>query len=220
MNDPYAAPSALSDTNGAPVLEPRAIKVFGILHIIFGIIGILFTALGLVVMIAFEPLMNLVADAAASSGPPPAGTPDPSESLRMMGKMFSSLMPYYVVSSLVGIVLAILLLRAGISLAKRRKSGPKQSNIWSWAVLIFLVINLPVSLFYVLPIQSEFQQDLNSSLGSSAGPSSGPGMAQAEKIGNIVGSVIGAIFYSIYPILALVFLKRRKVGEFLQEHGK
>ena len=216
MNNPYHSPETAPISQGASALEPKSIKVFGVLHIIFGIIGILFTLLWAAFLAFFDRLMTFLIDAMAEAGPPPAGSPDPADSFKMLEQLVSSQMTYYVISAAISVVLSILLLTAGISLVKTLRNGPKLSNIWSVLAVIVLLVNVPISLFYVLPVQNEIQREFNEASGIPSAPNS----EQLERTFNIIGSLFGVVIYSIYPVVALIFLKRKKVTDFLAQNGK
>jgi uncharacterized membrane protein YhaH (DUF805 family) len=209
MNDPYATPHLSQPESGVPVLEPKSLKVFGILHIIFAILGILSVLVMAVFIFAVGPLFDWLAKETGSADP------EAAEMMSMMGDLYQSQIPYYIGSTLVTAVLVVFLLRAGIALVKKRSQAARLSNLWAWLTIAFVVINLPISIFYTFPAQREMQAELESSMGgASTGTES---LEQAIEIGSLV---LGFVASLVYPILALYFLKRKKVTDFLAQYGK
>jgi hypothetical protein len=58
------------------------------------------------------------------------------------------------------------------------------------------------------------QREMNEMVGNNAS-----GSTSGEQIGQAVGSLFGTLFSAAYPILALVFLKRKPVTDYLARHG-
>ena len=220
MSEPYTTPQTmLQPDSGMPVLEPKAIKTFGILHIVFGFIGVFFTIVGVVFIFLMKPFFNWLGDQMGSAAPPATpgapAAPDPGEVMRLMGEMYSSQMPYYILSSVVSFVLVVFLLRAGFSLVKKKKPSAQRSNFWAWLTIGYLVLSLPIGLYYSLPAQREMQEKLNESLGVPAAAMN----TQAEMVGQIVGTIFGFVVSIVYPILALYFLRRKTVSDYLERYG-
>ena len=220
MNDPYTSPQSVPQPeSGIPVIEPRAIKVFGILHLVFGSMGVFFGLIGLVFSFLIEPFFNWMAELMASeellSEPGASGDVDLAAMMNAMGEMYASQQGYYIVSSLFGLVVAALMLRAGFGLVKRKAAAVKWSNLCSWAAIVMAVLSLPATLLYTLPAQKEMEEKLNESMGL---PSAGEA-EQIEMILSVIVSVFGVVAALIYPVLALVFLKRDKVTAFMQRLG-
>jgi len=107
------------------------------------------------------------------------------------------------------------MLRAGFGLVKRKAAAVKWSNLYSWAAIVMAVLSLPATLLYTLPAQKEMEEKLNESMGL---PSAGEA-EQIEMILSVIVSVFGVVAALIYPVLALVFLKRDKVTAFMQRLG-
>lgn len=209
--DPYSTPSEVSAAV-APTREPKAIKVFGILHLVFGFLTLPVLILSFVFIFLAESIFGLLAEVSAEA-------PDSEESVEMMnllGSTFADQMGYYVVSLIISLVLTVLLLRAGFALVKRRKGAVAKSVLWSWAVIAYVVISVPVSFFYLGQSQRETTRRIEELSGSPASSSSGAG-GIAEQVGT---SVLGAIFYLIYPVLVLVLLNRPQVRDYLSRFGK
>lgn len=215
MDNPYSAPNMVQPPSGQAFhLEPRAIKVFGVLHIIFAGFGILSVLFGLVFIFAVEPIFNMLAENMAESGGS-AAEQEAAEIIRLLGDMYQGMIPYYAVWTAISAVLVILLMRAGVLLVKKRKNAASASHLWSWAVVGATIINIPISLLYTLPLQREFQEKITEATGTAATSAS-----PFESASEIVGLIFGVVIALIYPILALIFLKRANVTEFLATQGK
>ena len=172
--------------------------------------------MGVAFVLFMKPLLNafmgFMESTASTSGEVAS---EDIEIFRVMEEMYLSQQGYYAFSSITTLIMAGLLLFAGLSLVKRRKKAAKQSNLYAWVAIGFTVLNLPLSLFITLPAQREMQTKMEESMGVPAST----GTEQIEMIGQVVGTFIGIIIALIYPILALYFLKRQKVTDYLAQSG-
>lgn len=208
MNDPYQTPNLTPLGQDFAEQPPKAIKVFGVIHLIFGIFGIL-SILGLILFIfGSGPFFNFMADQLPSEG---EGASQ-GETLRLMGGMYQSLMPYFIFSAVVSTVLTFLILNASRALLKQRKNAVKLSKIWALAKISVVIINALVNLFYVVPKQKEFQSELGELMGMA---SSGVNSSAGEMTGFIFGLLAGLVIGLVYPVLSLIFLNRPIVKDFL-----
>ena len=215
MDNPYIAPAQqVQPPPNMAMIEPSAIKTFGVLHVIFGVLGVLSAVFGLVFVVSVGPIFDFLAQ---SLGDVEGGGEETANLMSLTGEMYKSMRPYYLISSLVSGIVVVFLLRAGVFLLKRKKGAEKASSLWAMIAIAVAIISLPVSLFYVIPHQNDFQNQINESLGM--GGTTGATGGTFEVIGTIIGVVIGFVVSVIYPSLALYFLKRKKVTDYLAVHG-
>lgn len=194
---PYLPPASappLMPSHGSP-MEPSAVRVFGILHLILGGIGILFG-----IWCFFADQMNsMFID---------AGTPGYDAQLRYMEEVKW-------VTILTGVfilVLAGLLIVAGIKLVRSRPDGVAWSNRYAWASIATKLVSLVISVAVLLPAMHRM-------MGGMMPPPSGMPPASAAAFSNFmqivmsVSAVATPVISCIYPGLALFFLNRPQVKE-------
>ncbi len=206
-----------------PLLEPKRVKVFGVLHIVFGAMGILGSLMYFVMAVGMVPLMNFVLKSAAKE----AGPSDPAakaviQSLEAMTTMISESLPSYWLGGLTGLVVAILILTAGIQLVKRRKNAVASSNRYSYCSIVFRIINVGVYFVVVMPAMNRYYGAMDglSGPGMAGGPGGGGfNMVQFQQMLGVGGAVVGSVLALVYPILALVMLGKPEVKDYLSKHG-
>lgn len=155
--------------------------MFGILNLVFGGLG-LCSPIGLVGLFVEVP------------GQPP----NP-----VIERMKSDALLWYwvIVSTLIGMVIALALIVAGIGLIREKAWARTLSIFYAWtAIVVGVVGTLAMVWLLILPMI----QDLSSN-------------ATPEEIGGVVGGAAGSVggcFGLIYPVLLLIFMNRRVVREF------
>lgn len=152
--------------------KPTSIVVFGVLNIVFGALGCIMAPLGLIQFFA-DPQSNPIYEHVQGIG---------------------WYMAYSMVSAVLGIVLALALLAAGIGLLMDKPWGRLVSIGVAAANLVLLLIAIPVTLMVMLPLTTA--DDPAVQAGGYAGIASGS-----------CGMCIGMI----YPILLIVFMMRPAV---------
>jgi len=182
---------------GGGLIEPAAIRVFGILHLILAGTGFLFG-----VWSFFAEQMNSVFINSKSPGY--------EAQLRYMAEVRW-------VSILTGIfliVLAGLLLVAGIKLVRSRPEGVAWSNRYAWASIATKAITLVITVAVLLPAMRRM-------VGGIMPPPSGMPPAKAAAFADLITNLTSAftvaspIISCVYPALALFFLSRPPVKEWV-----
>lgn len=206
MSDPYSAPQSIPQPNaGLPAVEPGSIKVFGILHIVFGCIGAFGFLASLAQYLFKDALMKLSA----------GGDPEMFELQKNLNEV--SFIPS-MVSLATGLVVTVLILRAGTKLLKKKRDAVKASALYSYASIGAKVLTMVLALVVTLPALNElFDQMAANSGGASASMTS---MISTMKTTMAISSVASPILLCIYPVLSLVMLKKKKIADYLSEYGK
>jgi hypothetical protein len=192
---PPASPPPPMPSGGMP--EPSAVKVFGILHLILAGLGLLFG------------VWSLLAKQANSIFVRP-GTPGYEAQLRYMDEVHW----VSVMTGLFMLLLAGLLLVAGLKLVRSRPDGVAWSHRYAWASIATKAISLVVTVAVLLPA-------IQRMTGEMMPPPAGMPPGSAESMENIMKTVIsvsttaGPIISCLYPALALFFLSRPKVKEWV-----
>jgi cytochrome bd-type quinol oxidase subunit 2 len=132
-------------------------------------------------------------------------------------EMMDKLQPYTYLTQFLGVVLAILIIRAGLALVKSQKGALKKSNQYACASLVVKGIILVLALLVFIPASNAMYEQMFSGIGASTS-SAGQGIQAAKTMG-AVGNVVGPVLGAVYPILALVFLNKEKIKSYLAEHG-
>ncbi|MEM9081533.1 MAG: hypothetical protein AAGC74_12670 [Verrucomicrobiota bacterium] len=204
MEQPVAASPQLS-------LEPKSIKVFGILHVIFGALGILGAVVGWVVVLFWRPMLTgffglLMQD---------AGDPEPLKTaMGFIEEFFGKLQGYMVVSTFLNSILVVMLFVAGLRLLKMAHFGRVLSNWWAWGTVAMVLVGIVLQYTYMAPAQAELEEKLLEMSGY-AGSASARGPEQV--IGEIFGVVVGTVVGVAYAGLSLYFLNRPVVRDFFQQ---
>ncbi len=187
MSNPYQ-PSTTGYDAIPPSPGPRSsiAMIFGILNLCFGALGIFGTCAGGVVL-AFAPALTQMAE--LQEGPEFQIIPE--------GPMFG----FFVASIVLGGILSIALIAAGVGLMKYKNWGRTLSIAYTWLNIIFTII-------YTI-----------ASVGVAINKATGDGIADPEKatqIGAAVGGSIGGCVGLIYPIVLLIFMYNRNLRNSLE----
>lgn len=182
---------------GGGLVEPSAIRVFGILHLVLAGIGLLFGVLSL-----FTNQMNSMFINSRSPGY--------EAQLRYTEEVEW-------VSILTGVfimMLAGLLTVAGIKLVRSQPDGVAWSHRYAWTSIATKLISLVITVAVLLPAMHRM-------IGGLMPPPSGMPPASAAAFSNMMQTVMsvsvvaGPILSCIYPGLALFFLSRPQVKEWV-----
>jgi len=150
------------------VERPTSVTVFGVLNIVFGAIGLLSLPMSLATLSGKMP------------GAMGALTQDPTWRA------------YMTVGLVVGPIMCIVLIAAGIGLLKLLKWARLVSIYYAIVAIVWGIVGVAFTLVYVVPKIT----------GSMSGPA-----ATGGAIGGLAGGVIGMV----YPILLIVFMLRPHV---------
>ena len=198
MNEssPYAAPSAAPPPMPAGgLLEPAAVRVFGIFHLILAGLGVLMSLWAF-----FSNRVNaLFFNADSPEMKAQAAYMDQLEWISIMSGVFLA-------------VLSGLLLHSGILLVRSRPDGVKWSHRYAWTSIATKLVSLVVTVVFVLPAMQRMMDD---AMGMAPGmpPGAADQFTGMMKTMTAVTSVATPLVSCIYPALALFFLSRPQVKE-------
>ena len=189
-------PSSVAD------VEPGRIKVFGIIHIIFGGLGLMNVIGGIGMQILQEPFIRLT-----NQG-------ESEEMVALQMQMYREMALTTWISTVISVIVAVLVLRAGIALVKRRQSAVKASNVYVVAslvakaagVLLFCMVVMPVASGAMDSMLDESIPDVKTILA-------------VIKVTMAVAGVLAPLLGAVYPLCALVMLNKPQVKEFLAKNG-
>lgn len=194
----------------APVLEPKSIKVFGVLHLVFGVIGVLGVVWGIINLIFGDALLKLQ-----------SGGSD--EIYEMQKGMMKELQMPTMVALLFSLVVTVLILRAGFKLLKSKKDAVKAAAAYSYASIGAKVIGIILAVTYTIPAVNRHFDNITAQISNTAGGSGAApmqSMMEMTKMMTSVSGVLSPILMCIYPILSLVLLKKKAVSDYLVQFGK
>ena len=187
-----------------PIFEPKRIKIFGIIHIVFGGMGLLRSVFGVIMMFFQEWFTRLTSEAQGQS----------EELVELQIQMQRDLAPFSWISLGVGIVVSILVLRAGLALVRRRKTALKSSNTYVWASIFAKALGFVLFFVVVGPILNQtFEGLIDPSI------SGATTVINTMKITTMVAGVVIPLVAAIYPVMTLIMLNKPDVKEFLNQQG-
>jgi hypothetical protein len=173
----------------APQVEPPAIKVFGVIHLVFAGIGFLTGAWNLMSSMFSHMFLD-------------SRSPAYQAQLRMQTEL-------HWVALMTGaflILLAILLLISGLKLVRSQPDGIPWSNRYAWTSIATKLISLAVTVIWVLPVMKQGMNDVMANSGLPGGMEKGMSSAMGPLM--TISSILTPVFSCIYPVLALYFLNR------------
>ena len=191
MNDPYVAPTPAQPESGMPILEPKAIKVFGVLHLVFGIVGVL----GIIWGIANFFLGDMMAKLSAAGD---------EQMFEMQKGMQEELKVPTIIALILSVVVTTLILIAAAKLLKNKKDAVKASAAYTFASVAAKVIGLILAFTYTIPALNRYFDELTAEISSGPGGSAAASMMEFTKMTTAATGVVSPLLMSIYPILSLV----------------
>lgn len=165
-------PAPLSKSNTKPV----SAIVIGIIHLVFGIPGLLFSPFNFIMLRAIENESRA-----------------PNAAWDIM-RDAPGYMVFYKSSLVLGVVMSIALIAAGVGLLIGKSWGRTLSIVYAIAGIIMTLVGAAVNYFFLFAPLSQ---------------SDSP-----EAIGGIIGGVVGLVLGPIYPIITLIFMNRASVVEY------
>lgn len=202
--DEVARQAGLTPTpsGGPPPLEPKRIKVFGVLHIVFGSLGLLQVLMNLAMMPFQEKLMTMS-----------AGGSEDLAGLQLA--IADKLKPYTWIAMGLGVIVAGMILRAGIGLVTKKKNSLAASNQYAWVSIGVKLLSLVLFVVLVLPAYNEMFESMV--VPSAPG---GGNILMVMKVSASIGGIVGPVLMCVYPILALVMLNKPLVKDFLAAQSR
>ena len=183
-------------------IEPGRLRVFGVCHIVFGGLGLMNVAGG----IAWQFLQERLWTGTRSSGP--------DQVQEIQNEMYRDLAAYTWITIAMGLILGVLILRAGIALTKRRQSSVRLSNTYALSSIIAKVVGVLLFLLVAMPVIGE-------AVTAMLAESSAPAPAWVGGLQIFIGAIGGISFLlsMIYPLCALIMLNKPQVRQYLERHG-
>lgn len=172
--------------------QPQTVKVFGIMHVIFAAFGLLSSVWAVFVIAVGNPFLKLMPK-----------TPEMAAQAKAQAAMEADMMPMTAISTVITVIVGLLMLKAGIMLLKKRRSGLLWSNRYAWTSLAAKVVNIGLAFVYTVPAMKEMASTM-------PGGAAMPGGMEWIMIGSML---FGIIIMSAYPILTLILLNRPKTKE-------
>ena len=205
-------------------LEPGRIRVFGIMHIVFGALGLLGGSFFVAMLLVVDPLVLWFQDLVESELPSGSAVPPEAEmmigafdALRILMKELALLNWIHALTSL---VVAVLILVAGIRLVKKRRNAVQSSNLYSWASvgrrLIYLVLFLTTGVQAMRRYHAKIEELTGAASASAPGSLN---MMQLQEVFGAATTVLSTFVALVYPILALVMLNKPLVKGYLDKNG-
>jgi hypothetical protein len=201
--------------DGMPILEPKSIKVFGIIHIVFGALGLLLGLFSVATLIGIPFFLDWLKETVSQEDDVAAEALLPI--FDALKTLFADLAIANWINCLLSLVVSILIIVAGIALVKKKKGCVEKSNRYVWCSVGAKIVNLV--LFFSIGMAanrkySEAIQDFTPDPSSAAGPG-GMSTDQLQDMISTGGGVVGIIIALIYPIVAFVMLNKPAVKGFL-----
>lgn len=199
MDSPYQTPaSAPPPMPPGGSGEPSAIKVFGILHLVLAVIGV---GTGLWTLVSMQ-----FADAFTRQ----AG----EEMAKVQLAFMNDIAWVSVMTGIFTLLLAGLLAVAGIKLVRSRPDGVRWSHRYAWTSIATKLVSLVVAVVVVLPATQRMMGEIMAS---------GPGMpggaeqtvTTVMRVTTAVTTVVSPLLSCLYPALALFFLSRQPVKDWI-----
>ena len=184
-------------------LEPSAVKVFGIIHLILAGIGILSGLWGIVssqMMGMFQKFM-----------------PNPGQAEIQM-QFSKDIWWVTLMNSIFALTLAGLLLTAGLKLVRSQKDGIKWSNRYAWTSIGMKLVMVIISVAFVLPMMNRMMGDVMASSPKMPAGTADTMSSMMRAMMSVV-MVISPLISCLYPALALIFLSRPRVKEWVGREG-
>ena len=196
---PYQAPaSAPPPVPLATGGEPSAVKVFGILHLVLAAIGLL-TGLWTLISLKFADVFTKQAGA---------------EFAKAQAAYMDEIAWVSVMTGIFLLLLAGLLAVAGLKLVRSRPDGVAWSHRYAWTSIATKLVSLVVTVVVVLPATQRMMGEIMAS-----GPGAPGGAEQTVttvmRVTTSVSTVASPLISCLYPALALFFLSRQPVKDWV-----
>lgn len=200
MNDPspyrspQSVPLAQPPPGVVPDLQPSSVKVFGIMHIVFAILGLLMALWSVVQQLLFTRIF-------------------PRDPVQLALHERTGWITW--VGLPITLVVAWLMLTAGIRLTKATPDALRWSNRYAWTSIAGKILMLTLTVAFILPAMIETMRE---QLGRSVSSLPGGGESMIITMA-VVGALLGGVVTFLYPTLTLVMLNRPAVKGWFARRG-
>lgn len=184
--------AAMQAAQYADLGQPQTVKVFGIMHVIFAAYGLLMSVWTVFVLVVGNPFEKMFPQ-----------TPQMEAQAKAQAAMEEGMMPMTVISTVLTVIVAAIMLKAGILLLKKRGSGLRWSNRYAWFSLASKVVNIVMTFIYTVPAMKQMAA-------VTAGGVMPVGQLEMIMIGTML---VTFVVMSAYPVITLVLLNRPKTKE-------
>jgi hypothetical protein len=181
--------------------EPGSIKTFGVLHLVIAGYGILMGLFSLIFTVFFQGLSRTLS---TPRGATAASSAD--QEMAMMNYM-NELQVFTYVSHACSLLLAVMLIVAGIGLLKGREQGRVMSLRYAWTSLVTKAIMFVITIVVVMPATKRMTETMYQNL---------PG-TMSNTMGSLLqySQLVTILFTCLYPIIVLVVMKGQKIKEYM-----
>ncbi len=166
--------------------------VIGVIAIVLGGLGALFGCLG-----AFSPLFMGMMQSVVPEG----------QVTGLEGMMDWAV--WLVAVSIVSMLIAVLLLVAGIGITKRRAWGPKVALVWAGLKMIFVIVHSVASYLIQIAQFEAMQEAMANDQNMPAGM--GALMGSLMQAFGIFGLLIGVLWGWALPVFLFIWFARKKI---------
>lgn len=178
--------------------EPSAVKVFGILHLVLAVIGLL-TGLWTLVSLKFTDMFTKQAG---------------EEFAKVQAAYMDDIVWVTVMTGIFTLLLAGLLAVAGVKLVRSRPDGVAWSHRYAWTSIATKLVSLVVTVVVVLPATQRMMGEImRETAGMPAGAANT--MSSVMRVTTSVTTVATPLISCLYPALALLFLSRQPVKDWV-----
>lgn len=184
--------AAMQTAQYADLGQPQTVKVFGIMHVIFAAYGLLMSVWTIFALAVGNPFENMFPK-----------TPQMEAQAKAQAAMQEDMMPMTVISTILTVIVAAIMLKAGILLLKKRRAGLAWSNRYAWSSLASKAVNIVLAFIYTFPAMKKMAA-------VTAGGVMPVGQMEIIMIGS---TILTLVVMCAYPILTLVLLNRPKTKE-------
>jgi hypothetical protein len=176
--------------------DPPEVKVLAILHLVFAGFAIAGAGLGIIGHVFGNPLMKLFPHA-----------PGMEAQMEAQAALQEKMAPATYTTMILGVIVAIPMIIAGIQMLRKRRSGLKWSNRYGWCSLGDKVVRLYLTAVITVPAMNEMVKPVMPK---------GPTPVPIEKIMSVVmvgSAYFGVVIACVYPLVTLILLNRRSTKE-------
>jgi hypothetical protein len=189
--------------------RPTAVTVIAILNFIIG-------GLTIVGLVCSGMLLLFAASVLKSVPPPPGGGPNPMTEMTDLFQSIPGYIPYMIVSAILGVIMAVVLIVAGVGLLKMRLWARRACVVYSVYSILGAIGGFIYTTTVVNPAMERWQANLMARSGLRGPPPSSAGGDVSAVIGSVVGMAYGI---TLLVVLFLPHVSAAFAGKALPETG-